>query len=93
MSDVLQSLQTTIQDRRDHPREGSYTCRLFGEGRMRNQQKVGEEAVEVVLAGAAQDDSQFLYESADLIYHLLVALAERGLRWEDIEAELQRRFR
>ena len=56
-------------------------------------QKVGEEAVEVVLAGAMADDGQFIYESADLVYHLMVALAERGLGWQDIEAELKRRFR
>ncbi len=92
MSDVLQTLQATIQERRDHPREGSYTCQLLAEGRSRVLQKVGEEAVEVVLAGALAPDEQFVYESADLVYHLLVALAERGLRWEDVEAELRRRF-
>jgi len=92
MSKVLAALQATIDERRDRPREGSYTCELFAAGRARILQKVGEEAVEVALAGALGDDAQFLYESADLIYHLLVALAERGLRWEDIEAELERRF-
>ena len=92
MSEVLAALQATIQGRRDQPRAGSYTCELFAAGRARILQKVGEEAVEVVLAGALADDAQFLYEGADLIYHLLVALAERGLRWEDLEAELQRRF-
>jgi len=92
VSDVLLTLQATIRDRREHPREGSYTCQLFDAGRARILQKVGEEAVEVVLAGALADDGQVVYESADLIYHLLVALVERGLSWEAIEAELQRRF-
>ena len=46
----------------------------------------------MALAGAMQDDERVLYESADLVYHLLVMLAERGLRWEDVEAELRRRF-
>lgn len=92
MSEVLSTLQETIEERHAHPREGSYTCELFAAGRSRILQKVGEEAVEVVLAGALQDDQAFIYESADLIYHLLVALEERGLGWNDIEAELQRRF-
>jgi len=92
MSEVIAALQATIEARRDQPRAGSYTCELFAAGRARILQKVGEEAVEVVLAGALADDGELIYESADLIYHLLVALAERGLGWEEIEAELLRRF-
>ncbi len=68
MSEVLATLQATIQGRRDQPRAGSYTCELFAAGRARILQKVGEEAVEVVLAGALADDAQFLYEGADLIF-------------------------
>jgi phosphoribosyl-ATP pyrophosphohydrolase len=92
VSDTIETLSATIRDRLAHPREGSYTCRLLAAGRLEILKKVGEEAVEVALAGAMQDDERVLYESADLVYHLLVMLAERGLRWEDVEAELRRRF-
>ena len=66
--------------------------RLFAAGRQEILKKVGEEAVEVVLAGAMQEDERVVYESADLVYHLLVMLAERGLCWSDVESELRRRF-
>lgn len=92
MSEIIQALEATIRDRREHPREGSYTCRLFAAGRTEILKKVGEEAVETVVAGGLEGDDRVLYESADLIYHLLVMLAERGLAWADVEAELQQRF-
>lgn len=92
MSDTLNTLMATIHDRQAHPREGSYTCRLLAAGLPEILKKVGEEAAEVVVAGALEDDGRFLYECADLLYHLLVALAARGLGWEEVEAELRRRF-
>jgi len=54
---------------------------------------VGEEATEVVVAGALQSKDRVIYESADLIYHLLVMLASHGLTWDDVEAELAKRFK
>ena len=93
MSETIRALSATIEDRRVHPREGSYTASLFQAGRGEILKKVGEEATEVVVAGALEDDGRVLYEAADLVYHLLVMLAERGLGWADVEAELQRRFR
>ena len=93
MSETIRALSATIEDRRVHPREGSYTASLFQAGRSEILKKVGEEATEVVVAGALEDDGRVLYEAADLVYHLLVMLAERGLGWADVEAELQRRFR
>lgn len=92
MSETIRALSATIEDRRVHPREGSYTASLFQAGRGEILKKVGEEATEVVVAGALEDDGRVLYEAADLVYHLLVMLAERGLGWADVEAELQRRF-
>lgn len=92
MSETLNTLMATIRDRQVHPREGSYTCRLLAAGLPEILKKVGEEAAEVVVAGALESDERFIYESADLLYHLLVALAARGLEWGDIEAELHRRF-
>jgi phosphoribosyl-ATP pyrophosphohydrolase len=90
---IVCDLERVIQDRRDHPREGSYTCRLFQEGRQEIAKKVGEEAIEVVLAAVSQSDERLCEESADLIYHLLVLLAERGLSWAAVESELAKRRR
>jgi phosphoribosyl-ATP pyrophosphohydrolase len=93
VSDTLTTLQAIILDRRDHPREGSYTCQLFAAGESEILKKLGEEAIEVVVAGAMQGNDRMVYESADLMYHLLVALVARGLTWQDVEAELARRSR
>lgn len=93
MSQVIEALTQTIQDRKLHPREGSYTCKLFAAGQGEILKKVGEEAAEVVVAGALESDERLVYETADLVYHLLVMLAARGLSWAEVEAELQRRFR
>jgi len=84
----LQNLTTTIQQRhRDMP-EGSYTTHLFTKGLDKIKKKTGEEAVELLLA---QDKKDILYESADLIYHLLVLLEASGLTFFDVLAELEKR--
>jgi len=75
----LDELERVIQQRRVDPPEGSYTARLFAEGRFRIAQKVGEEGLETALAGVAQDDDRLTDEAADLLYHLLVLLNERGV--------------
>ncbi len=93
MNAVIEKLQATVIDRQEHPREGSYTCELFAAGEAEILKKLGEEAVEVVVAASLQGDDRVIYESADLVYHLLVALVAKGLRWEDVEAELAKRFR
>lgn len=92
MSETLNVLLATIQDRQAHPREGSYTCQLLAAGQAEILKKVGEEATEVVVAGALEGKDRMVYECADLIYHLLVALVSQGLTWDDVEAELRRRF-
>jgi phosphoribosyl-AMP cyclohydrolase / phosphoribosyl-ATP pyrophosphohydrolase len=84
----LQNLTGTIQQRhRDMP-EGSYTTHLFSKGLDKIKKKTGEEAVELLLA---QDKEDILYESADLIYHLLVLLEASGLTFFDVLAELEKR--
>ncbi|MGI5917233.1 MAG: phosphoribosyl-ATP diphosphatase [Anaerolineae bacterium] len=93
MSETMAALMATIRERKDHPREGSYTCKLLAAGQSEILKKVGEEATEVVVAGALESDERLLYESADLIYHMLVMLASRDLSWDDVEAELRRRFK
>jgi phosphoribosyl-ATP pyrophosphohydrolase len=93
MSEILQSLWRTIEDRKLNAPQGSYTAKLFEAGLPRIAQKVGEEGVETVVAGLSQGDDRVIYEMADLVYHCMVLLAARDLRWEDVEGELARRFK
>jgi phosphoribosyl-ATP pyrophosphohydrolase/phosphoribosyl-AMP cyclohydrolase len=89
---VLVHLEAVIRDRQANPRAGSYTCQLFEGGLPRIAKKVGEEAVEVVVAAQSEGDGRLTSEVADLVYHALVLLAARDLSWDDVEAELARRF-
>ncbi len=83
-------LERIILDRRVKKPEGSYTSRLFAQGLPEISKKLGEEAVEVVVS-AAQSRQRSVEESADLLYHLLVFLAERGIGLAEIAGELKRR--
>ncbi len=91
MSPILEELFAVILDRKQNPRPGSYTARLMEAGEDEILKKVGEEAMEVILAAKGQGDARLVAEVADLIYHLLVLLAVRGLTWADVEEELTRR--
>jgi phosphoribosyl-ATP pyrophosphohydrolase/phosphoribosyl-AMP cyclohydrolase len=91
-SRVLSDLWAVIQDRKAHPQPGSYTCQLHDAGQPRILQKVGEEAVEVIVSAQSEGDERLVSELADLTYHTLVLLAARDLSWSDVEAELARRF-
>ena len=91
-SSTMQQLWATIQARKEEMPEDSYTAFLFRSGENEILKKIGEESVEVIIAAKGEGDDRVIYESADLIYHLLVLLAARGLTWEQIEAELRRRF-
>ncbi len=90
--DVLDELFALILDRKENPTPGSYTAKLLADGD-EALKKVGEEAIEVVLAGKGQSDQRLVEESADLLYHLLVLLASRGLTLDVVRAELARRRR
>ncbi len=90
MTDVLDELFAVIEDRKVHPPPGSYTARLL-DGGDEVLKKVGEEAMEVLLAGKGQSDQRLVEEAADLIYHLLVLLASRDLTLDDVRCELARR--
>lgn len=90
---VLAHLDGVIHERKEHPRPDSYTCQLFEAGLPRILKKVGEEAVETIVAGQSESDERLASEVADLVYHALVLLAARDLSWADVEAELARRFR
>ena len=89
----LEYLQDLVDERKQGMPEGSYTTSLFREGTRRIAQKVGEEAVETILGAMSGDDENFLYEGADLLYHLIVLLSQKGYRIEDLAAELKKRHR
>lgn len=93
MSDILSHVFATITDRQAHPRPGSYTNQLLSAGEDEIVKKIGEEAVEVILAAKGQGDERVISELADLTYHCLVLLAQRGLTPGDVAAELERRHR
>lgn len=89
----LHDLYAIILGRKTHPKSGSYTCELFAKGEDEILKKIGEEAVEVILAAKSQGNPRLVEETADLFYHLLVLLAARDLTPADVEAELERRHR
>lgn len=93
MSEILNTLFATIEERKKNPKAGSYTAQLFEAGEDEIVKKVGEESVEVILAVKGQGDQRIIEESADLLYHLLVLLAQKGLTLGDVERELERRHK
>jgi phosphoribosyl-ATP pyrophosphohydrolase len=88
---MLDRLFLIIEDRKVNPQPGSYTAKLLAAGQDEIVKKVGEEAVEVILAVKGQGDQRVIEEIADLYYHTLVLLSARGLSLADVEAELERR--
>jgi len=88
--DPLDRLAATIRDRRGADPGSSYVASLFAKGRPKIAQKLGEEAVETVIAAMAQPD-KIVSEAADLIFHLLVLLADADVTLDDVRAELARR--
>ena len=87
----LTELQSFIDKRKQEMPEGSYTTSLFNKGINKIAQKVGEEALETVIEATNGTREHLVYEASDLLYHLLVMLTEKGLRIEDVAAELQKR--
>ncbi len=88
---IIDELFAVIEDRRDHPKEGSYTNYLFDKGIDKICKKIGEEAAEIIIAAKNAAPDEIRYESADFLYHLLVLLCERGLNPGEVFAELQKR--
>jgi phosphoribosyl-ATP pyrophosphohydrolase len=89
-SDQLDALEALIRSRKDGDPDASYVARLFAKGRATIAQKVGEEAVETVIA-ACSAERAIVPEAADLLFHLMVLLADAGLSLDDVRAELARR--
>jgi phosphoribosyl-ATP pyrophosphohydrolase len=92
VTDTLKRVFAVIEDRKAHPKAGSYTNRLLEAGEDEIVKKIGEEAVEVILAAKSQGDQRVISEMADLAYHCLVLLAQRNLSPDDVTAELERRY-
>jgi len=88
---AVSALARTIISRKTHPVEGSYTAKLFAGGVDRIGKKIGEEATEVVIAAKNADRGELVWATADLLYHALVLLAERGVSLDEVGAELSRR--
>lgn len=92
MNDVINELFLTLQDRKINPQPGSYTNELL-ETEDEIVKKIGEEAIEMILAAKGQGDQRLIEETADLIYHVLVLLVSQDLSWDDILSELAARGR
>jgi len=91
--EIFHQLYKLIEDRKKNLPENSYVSKLFKKGSDKIIQKVGEEAVETVIALKNNNKDEIIYETADLIFHLLVALVDRGVKVEDIQDELLKRYK
>lgn len=91
MTDTLSRVFATIKDRQANPKPGSYTNQLLNAGLDEITKKVGEEAIEVIIAAQHQGNERLISELADLSYHCMVLMAHMGLAPEDVAAELARR--
>lgn len=89
--DTLTRLEATIAQRLTASPETSYVAKLHDKGLAKIAQKVGEEATETVIAALAGDEAELVGEAADLLFHLMVLLAEKGVPLADVLAELDRR--
>lgn len=91
MNDALKDLDQVVRDRRTHPQEGSYTCYLFEKGLDKILKKVGEECSETLIAAKNGVREDTVGEISDLLYHLIVLMAQQDISLEDVLSELERR--
>ncbi len=91
MNSMIEKLELLIRERRSASPDSSYVASLFAKGREKMAQKVGEEATETVIAALSGDPAKLTSEAADLMFHLLVLLAEGGVAFDDVLTELARR--
>lgn len=91
MSNELKKEYELIKERQQNPEEGSYTTYLFDKGMEKILKKVGEESTEVIIAALSQSNEDLVGEINDLIYHVLVMMAAKGVTPDDVEKELLRR--
>jgi phosphoribosyl-ATP pyrophosphohydrolase len=90
--DVFAQLTAVIEARRAMAAEDSYVASLFHKGQDKILEKVGEEAIETILASKTGDSKKIVYETADLWFHSMIMLAHHGLTVDDVTTELARRF-
>ena len=88
---VFEDVMATILERKENPKEGSYTNYLFDQGIDKILKKVGEEAAEIIIAAKNPDSDEVKYEICDFLYHMMVLMAEREVSWKDITKELAER--
>ena len=88
---VFEQVFAVIQDRREHPKEGSYTNYLFDKGIDKILKKLGEEASEIIIASKNPNANEIKYEIADFLYHMMVLMAQKDITWEEITKELAKR--
>ncbi|KRM07021.1 MAG: phosphoribosyl-ATP diphosphatase [Liquorilactobacillus ghanensis] len=91
MKQEIDELYQAVLERQKNPVKGSYTDYLFDKGLDKILKKVGEESTEVIVAAKNPDKSEIVYETADLLYHLMVLLVEQGVTFDQIKEELGKR--
>ena len=91
MTDIINALYEVVADRKNHPQENSYTCYLFDKGLDKILKKIGEESSETIIAAKNGVKTDTVNEIADLLYHLLVMMAEQGITPDDLCAVLSDR--
>lgn len=91
MKETIEGLYEVVKQRKEHFTEGSYTCYLFDKGLDKILKKCGEECSEMIIAAKNQDKEELSNEMCDLIYHMMVLMAEQGLELSDIETILEQR--
>jgi len=91
-SGIIYKIYNRVVDRRDNPKEGSYTNYLFDKGIDKILKKVGEETAEVIIASKNEGKDELIYESCDLIYHMIVLLIEKGVSIDELKKELNERY-
>ena len=88
---VFETVYNIIEDRKNNPKEGSYTNYLFDKGIDKILKKVGEECTEIVIAAKNPDPEEIKDEISDFLYHVMVLMVEKGVTWEEITQELAQR--
>ena len=91
MANVLTRLAKTIESRKGEDEKKSYAAKLFARGPEKCAEKFGEEAVEAIIAAAKGEKKNRTEEAADVLFHMLVMLPSRDVKWKDVLAELERR--
>jgi phosphoribosyl-ATP pyrophosphohydrolase len=91
-TEILEKLYEVLEQRKTADADSSYTAKLYKKGRKKIAQKVGEEGLEAAMAGVLDDKEEIIYESADLIYHMMVLWSDANIKPDEIYNELARRF-